>query len=140
LLPQSAAVANYAIASDWERIDKTPEGEIYIHSSSIYNGLQGKGGDKKKVRTLMSYHREQTNIRGERFYSMEFLDELSCAKRVRTTLASIQYQGKLGTGKVVKTHKVGVAVPEPIRSGTVDQLILGEANCNLMTGIWDHSQ
>jgi hypothetical protein len=134
------ATSSFASPSDWEQVDDVPGGKIYIHSSSIYNGPQGKGGDRKKVRTLINYDVEQKNVFGEKFYSMEFFDELSCARHVRITTGSVQYQGKLGTGKVIRSHKMGVLIPQLIPPGTFEQMVLAEANCNLVTGIWGNAQ
>lgn len=126
-----------ANAADWESIDKLSDSQVYIDRSTLSGGQTGKqGGDQRMVRTLISYDTEQKSVKGVKFYSMSFVDMFSCRNRTRTTLASIQYAGKVGAGKVVGSHKMGVLIPSNIKGGTVDELILGEANCNLMSGKW----
>lgn len=131
-----SVISNYANAAEWELINKTPEASFYIDSSFTSNGKQSKGGDLRKVRTLADYNSEQTNVHGKKFMSMEFIDEMSCAKRTTTTLSSVQYQGKNGTGKIVSSHKMNVRLTHPIIPGTANEMVLGEANCNLITGKW----
>lgn len=124
-------------ATNWELIDELPDSKIYIDSSSVaVTGVRKKEGDKRKVRTLVSYKTEQRNVDGVKFLSMSFVDVFSCANRLRTTLSSVQYEGKAGTGRVVNSHKMGFLMPVNIMAGSVDELILGEANCNLFSGKW----
>ena len=126
------ALSSTATAADWESIEKLSDSRVYIDRSS----LDTEHGDKRRVRTLISYDTEQTNTKGIRFNSMSFVDVFSCANKTRTTLSSVQYSGKVGAGKIVGSHKMGVLLPEQIRAGTVDELVLGEANCNLLSGKW----
>jgi hypothetical protein len=46
-----------------------------------------------------------------------------------------QYSGKKGTGEIVNSEKV-FPVEITIQPGSMDEYILGEANCNLLSGKW----
>lgn len=127
----------FANASDFELIANLPDSQVYIDRSSVdWGRVKKKLGDKRQVRTLVNYKTAQRNIEGKTFNSMSFLDIFSCADRTRMTLSAIQYEGKSGTGRVVNSHKMGVFPLVRIRPGTVDELVLGEANCNLISGKW----
>jgi hypothetical protein len=140
LISVAAAIAFSAFsagAADWESIEKLSGSQVYIDRSTLTGGQAGKqDGDKRKVITLISYDTQQISVTGSKFYSMSFVDVFSCRNRTRTTLASAQYAGKVGVGKVVGSHKMDALIPENIKPGTVDEMILAEANCNLMTGKW----
>lgn len=127
----------FANATTWDLVDETSDSKVYIDRSSVENdGVGKKGGNKRKIKTLVSYKTVQRNVNGVSFLSMSFVDVFSCANKTRTTLSSVQYAGETGTGKVVNSHTMGVLLPENITAGSIDELILGEANCNLLSGKW----
>lgn len=129
--------SSIASAADWELIDDLPDAKIYLDRSSVdWDNFKNRLGDKRQVKILFSYKTAQRNLKGVTFFSMSFLDVLSCAEKTKTTLSSVQFEGKIGAGKVVNSHKMGVLLPQTINPGTVDELILGEANCNLFSGKW----
>lgn len=137
LLVTSTLNSYFANASDFELITDSPDSHVYIDRSSVdWGRVKKKLGDKRQVRTLVSYKTAQRNYKGETFNSMSFLDIYSCADRTLMTLSAIEYEGKSGTGRVVFSHKMGVFLLVSIRPGTVNELILAEANCNLISGKW----
>jgi hypothetical protein len=122
----------YASATDWQLIDNLPKFDLYIDASSVVT----KGhSDIRKIRILMSYNIEQKDSSGHKFFSESFTDEFSCANRTRTLLEHTQYSGKNGNGKIISSGKIH-PVKVIIEPSSVDELILGEANCNLLSGKW----
>ena len=124
--------ASSAYATNWRLVKNLPDSKYFIDRSSVrVEGVGKKEGDKREVKILVSYETEQRNVKGARFFSMSFVDIFSCANRTRTTLSSIEYEGKTGTGRIVNSHKIGHPIPENIRAGSVDEHVMEMFVCDL---------
>lgn len=124
--------ASTANAANWRMVKDLPNSKFFIDKASVRIEGSGKNeGDKRKVQTLVSYKSLQRNINGLPFLSMSFIDIISCAKRTRTTLSSVQYEGENGTGRIVNTHKMNSLIPMEIGAGTVDEFVMEMFVCDL---------
>lgn len=126
--------ATSAAATDWHRVGKVDGVEVFIDRASIRydRGTPlDKEGDRRKVHVLYSHATEQRDVKGGRFFSETFVDEISCSKRTLTTLSSIHFAGRKGDGAVVQRHKMTVRVPQPIGPGTLNEHLLEMYVCDI---------
>lgn len=120
----------------WELRYDLPEGILEIHASSIYPATKKEYKGWRKVRIRMTYPKVQTDSRGQHFVSREAVEMVSCSERLRKPLSEVKYTGKFGTGKRVAEVFWSNAGSVPIAPGSSEELVLGEANCNYVTGKW----
>lgn len=121
--------------TNWQKIKTLPGQTFYIDRASVRvedESKQGgsKEGDKRKVKTLSSYDTEQVSALGERFLSESYIDIFSCSKRTTTLKESTKYAGKLGSGKVIRSSKIGVSIAMAIVPGSVNDYLLEMLVCN----------
>lgn len=121
-----------ANATSWRMVKDFPESKFFIDTKSVrIEGEGKKEGDKRKVHTLIGYKTLQRNLQGKQFFSMSFVSIYSCAKRTKTILSSVQYEGENGAGKIVNSYKMTVLIPLEVGVGTLDEYVMEMFVCDI---------
>lgn len=112
------------------------EGTIFIATSSMYQRTAKQETAPRKVRTLLSYKALQRDGAGVRYRSVLSEDYMSCGDYTKTAIKRTLYEGSNGSGKIVATYIASKAAPIRILPGSTDELVIGEANCSLLSRKW----
>lgn len=118
-------------ATNWQPIKTLSGSKYFIDRASVRGDAGRKEGDKREVKTMISYEEKQRLSSGVRFFSESFVDIFSCANRTRTTQSSIQFEGKMGTGRIVNSHKMSYPMPEKLIAGSIDEHVLEIMVCDM---------